>query len=111
MLTSDDFLQARQAVRDGVVAQLDADPAAAHLVGDSGGGAGAQETVEDEVVGVGCDVKQPAKKCFGFRCSKDFVRVEFFDFFFCVLVIAYFIAKPYGLRHNTVLDFAQKPLQ
>ena len=41
LLTRNDFLQARQAVGDGVVAHLDADPAAAHFVGDGGGGAGA----------------------------------------------------------------------
>ena len=52
-----DFLQARQAVRGSVVAHLDADPAPAHLVRDGGGGAAAEEAVEDEVVGLGGDVE------------------------------------------------------
>ena len=41
----DDFLQARQAVRGGVLAHFDANPAPAHLVGDGGGGARAEEAV------------------------------------------------------------------
>ena len=50
------LLQARQAVRGGVLAHLDADPAPAHLVRHGGGGAGSEEAVEDEVAGVGCKV-------------------------------------------------------
>jgi hypothetical protein len=38
-----------------VLAKLHHDPAAAHLVGDGAGGAGAGEGVEDEVIGVGGD--------------------------------------------------------
>ena len=41
---------------DCMVAHLDTDPAPTHLVGDSGRGAAAEETVEDEVARVGGDV-------------------------------------------------------
>jgi hypothetical protein len=51
LVAVDDLAQAGRAVGDGVLAQLDADPAAAHLVGDGSGGAGAEEGVEDEVAG------------------------------------------------------------
>ena len=40
-------------MRDGVLAHFNADVAAAHLVRYGGGGAGAEEGVEDEVAGVG----------------------------------------------------------
>jgi hypothetical protein len=56
-LAGDHLLQPGQAVRGGVFAHLDADPAPAHLVRDSGRGAGAEEAVEDEVVGVGGELK------------------------------------------------------
>jgi hypothetical protein len=55
LLACDHFGQARQAMRDRVLAHLDADPLAAHLVRDGGGGAAAEEAVEDEVGGVGGD--------------------------------------------------------
>jgi hypothetical protein len=54
-------------VRGGVFAHFDADPAAAHLVRHGGRGAGAEEAVEDEVVGVGGDVQDALEQSFGFR--------------------------------------------
>ena len=39
-----------------VFAHLDADPAAAHLVGYGRGRAGAQEGIEDEVARIGCNL-------------------------------------------------------
>jgi hypothetical protein len=56
ILAVDDLLQPRNDVRVTVLAQLHHDPAAAHLVGDGAGGAGAGEGIEDEVAGVGSDV-------------------------------------------------------
>jgi hypothetical protein len=53
VLAVDDLFQARNDVRVAVLAQLDHDPAAAHLVGDGAGGAGTGEGVEDEVAGIG----------------------------------------------------------
>jgi hypothetical protein len=58
----DDLLQARNDMRMTVLAQLDHDPAPAHLVGDGASGAGAGEGVEDEVAGVGGDVDDPIQK-------------------------------------------------
>ncbi|WP_297221212.1 hypothetical protein [Thermomonas sp.] len=52
MLASNHLFQSRQAMRARVRAHLDADIAAAHLVRDGGRGAGAEEAVENEVVGV-----------------------------------------------------------
>ena len=51
------FVQAGDAMGDGVFAHFNADVAAAHLVRDGCGGAGAEEGVEDEVAGVGGDVE------------------------------------------------------
>ena len=66
LLAVNHLLQARQAVRGGVLAHFDADPAPAHLVRDGGRGAGAEEAVEDEVVGVGGDVQDALEQAFGF---------------------------------------------
>jgi hypothetical protein len=46
----DHFLQARGAMRHGMVAHFNADVAAAHFVGDGGGCAGAEEGVENKVI-------------------------------------------------------------
>ena len=45
ILAVDDFFQARNNVRMAVLAQLDHDPATAHLVRDSAGGTGAGERI------------------------------------------------------------------
>ena len=66
LLAIQHLLQARQAVRGGVFAHFDADPAPSHLVGDGGRGAGAEEAVEDEVVGVGGDLEDALQETFGF---------------------------------------------
>ncbi len=76
MLTVDDFLQARDAMRAGVVTHLNADPAAAHLVGHGGCGAGAEEGVEDEVAGVGGDVDDAVEKAFGLGRTKGSLMVK-----------------------------------
>ena len=60
------FVQARDAMGDGVIAHFNADVAAAHLVRYGGGGAGAEEGVEDEVAGVGGDVEDALNEAFGF---------------------------------------------
>ena len=57
----DYFLEAGHAMSVAVVAKFDADPAAAHLVGDGGSRAGAEEGVEDKVAGVGGDMEYPCK--------------------------------------------------
>ena len=56
----DNFFEARNAVCFGVLTHFDADPTALHFVGDGSGGAGAQEGVEDEVAGVGGNMKYSA---------------------------------------------------
>lgn len=68
LLARDHLLQPGQAVRGGVLAHFDADPAAAHLVRHGGRGAGAEEAVENQVAGVGCDMEDALEQCFGFRC-------------------------------------------
>ena len=55
ILAVDDFFQAGDDVGVAVLAQLHHDPAAAHLVGDSAGGARTGERVEDELAGIGSD--------------------------------------------------------
>ena len=46
VFSSDDFVQADFAVGIGVIAHLDADPSASHLLRHSGGSAGTQEGIE-----------------------------------------------------------------
>jgi ribosomal protein S5 len=57
------FLQARNDVGVAMLAQLHHDPAAAHLVGDGAGGAGAGEGVEDEVAGLVAMRKSTPPSC------------------------------------------------
>ena len=70
------FLQARQAVGEGVLAHLDADPAAAHLVSDGGGRAGAEERIEDEVARVGGDMDDALEKPFRFRSGESVLSAK-----------------------------------
>lgn len=55
LFTVDYLVQPRQAMRERMLAALDADPAPAHLVRDGGGGAAAEEAVEDEVIWIRCN--------------------------------------------------------
>ncbi len=54
-----------------MLAEFDHDPAAAHLVGDGAGRAGAGEGVEHEVAGVVASSIISLEKSFGLRCVKD----------------------------------------
>ena len=56
------------AVGVGVAAHFNADVPAAHLVGNGGGRAGAEEGVENQVAGVGGKVQYPFNKVFWFWC-------------------------------------------
>ena len=81
------FVQARDAVANGVVAHFNADVAAAHLVRDGGGGAGAEEGVEDEVAGVGGDVEDALDEAFGFWCVEGIRYSEQSIYFFLGFLI------------------------
>jgi hypothetical protein len=73
VIAVDDFLQAWNDVGVAVLAELDHDPAAAHLVGDGAGGAGAGEGVEDEVAGLGGDLYYALKKTLRLGSAKRFI--------------------------------------
>ena len=70
LFARDHLLQPGQAVRGGVLAHFDADPAAAHLVRHGGRGAGAEEAVENQVAGVGCDMEDALEQPLGFGVPK-----------------------------------------
>ncbi len=90
----------RQAVGGGVLAHLDADPAPAHLVGDGGRGAGAEEAVEDQVAGVGGNVKNALKKTLGLGCcERGSIRKQSSHFVFGSPVASYVVLAPEGARH------------
>ncbi len=57
LLAFDDFVQARDAMRDRVLAQLNADVTPPHLVRDRRRCARAEEGIEDEIAGGGGDVE------------------------------------------------------
>ena len=78
-------------MRGGVLAHLDANPAPAHLVCHGGGGAGAEKAVEDEVVGVGCDVEDALDQPFWLWRCKYICRIEYNDFLFCFLRMTYIV--------------------
>ena len=64
LFTVNDFLQARDAMRHGVLTHFNADIAAPHLVRHGRSRAGAEKGVEDEVAGVGGDLKHVFDKIF-----------------------------------------------
>ena len=95
LLAIQHLLQARQAVRGGVLAHFDADPAPAHLVGDGGRGAGAEETVQNQVAGVGGDVEDALDQPFGFGGAEaGFATEKNVCFFFCFIGVTYFFRWP-----------------
>jgi hypothetical protein len=57
-------------MRDGMIAHLDADIVAAHLLRDGGRCAGAKEGVEDEVAVAGRGFKNELNQTFWFRECK-----------------------------------------
>lgn len=76
----DHLLHSQGAVGAGVIAHFHPDPAAAHLVRDRRRGARAEETVEDEVAGVGGDVQDALDETLGFWGIK-YLRAENLDDF------------------------------
>jgi hypothetical protein len=82
-LARDDLLQPGQAVRGGVLAHLDADPAAAHLVRHGGRGAGAEEAVEDQVAGGSGGLQNAFNDSFGFRKRKFLLLAKKGNTFLC----------------------------
>jgi len=100
--------QTGRAVRYGVLANLDADVAAAHLVGHGGGGAAAEKGIEHEVARVGCKRQDALDEPFGFGGGKNVTIIESFNFFFRFLIVANFVTGPYCFRYRTLLDFRKK---
>jgi hypothetical protein len=103
--------QAREAVGDGVFAPLDADPSAAHLVGDGGGGPGAQEGIEHKLTsqrGHFNDV--PNEHLRLWRPEGRFARKQRLDFSLRILRMACFCVRPDGARNQASLHFGKKDL-
>ena len=82
VISGDDLVQAYLAVGVGMVAHLNADIPPPHFVGDGGGGAGAEEGVQNQVTGVGGNVDDALNKTFWLWRIKDVVyskkRKDFF---------------------------------
>jgi hypothetical protein len=72
VLAVDDFFQAWNDVGVAVLAQLDHDPAAAHLAGHGAGGTGTGKGVEDEVAGCGSDFQDTLQETFRLGRTKRF---------------------------------------
>ena len=85
VLAVDDLVQPRDDMRMAVLAELDHDPAAAHLVRDGAGGAGAGEGIENEIAGVGSDCENALKQRSGLGVSNDVLLAETAPYisFFC----------------------------
>ncbi|KZY30215.1 hypothetical protein A3731_05415 [Roseovarius sp. HI0049] len=95
-----------------MVAHLDPDPAAAHLVGDSRRGAGTEKAVENEVAGVGSDVENALNQTLWLRCSEWLsTSAESHHFFFGLLIIPSILMRPPRVGHDPSLHFRQKDLQ
>ena len=61
---------------EGVIAHLDTDPAAAHFVGDGGGGAAAEEGVKNDVPCICCDLNDSLQKSLRFWRSEGIFPIE-----------------------------------
>jgi hypothetical protein len=85
-----------------MLAHLDADPAPAHLVRNRGGGAAAEEAVEDEVIGSGGKVEYPTQKPFRLWSSEDFDVIDELAFFSSFVVVARFRVQPDGWTGRTL---------
>ena len=57
------------------ITDFNADPAPAHLMGDSGCGAGAEERVEDEIAGISGNFKDALQETFWLGSVKDVIFV------------------------------------
>ena len=66
----DHLVQARHTIADGMIAHLDADIAAAHLMRDSGRGTGTQKGIENKVAGISCDLEDTLDQRFWLWCFK-----------------------------------------
>src|SRR5690606_19288980 len=101
-----DLLQAGQTMRARVLAHLDADPAPAHLVRHRGGGAGAEEAVEDEVAWVGGDLQDTLDQPLRLWCREwNISWKQRHNFRFCLTIRADFIMWPECYRNQTRLNF------
>ena len=91
----DDLLQARNDVGVAVLAQLDHDPAAAHLVGDGAGGAGASKGVEDKIAGIGRDVQNALEQALWLWRREDVISTKDpRDLLLCLVVVADLLVQP-----------------
>ena len=107
----DDFAQPWHAVRDGVVAEFNADPATSHFVRDGSGCAGAEEGVEDEIAGVGGDLEDALHQRLRLRCSEHIVWGEPDRLFLCVLRVTDFLVRPVCLRYSSLNYFGEESFQ
>lgn len=64
MFTFDHLSQARHAMGDSVIPDLNADVPTTHLVRHGGGGARAEEGVEHKVAGIGGDMQNALEQAF-----------------------------------------------
>lgn len=108
LLAIDDLGQAWLTVRAGVIAHLDTDPAAVHLVGDSGGGAGAEKGVEDEIAFVGGDMEDALDQALGLRGFEHFLAEQRNGFLLCLIVCSDISSKPQGIGGQTRLGLGQE---
>ena len=98
-------------MRAGMRAHFDPDPAAAHLVGDSCCGTGAEEAVEDQIAWLRSDVKNALDQALWLGGSKNFCWVQFFYFLLGFLIVANLITSPDRLRNDAFLDLGKKAFQ
>ena len=86
-----------------VLAQLDHDPAAAHLMGHGAGSAGAGEGIKNNVPSAGCDTKNSFQKTLGFWSCKRLLVIKAFNFLRSSSVFSHFGIVP--SRHRYYAGF------
>lgn len=95
----------------GMFAHFDADPAPAHLVGNGCRRARPEEGVEDEIAGVGGDVKNALDQALGFWRAENIITKQGNNFFLGILGVAYLVVMPPCLRHYPLLNVGQKAFE
>ena len=88
-----------------MLAELDHDPAAAHLVRHRAGRAGTREGVEDKVAGIGGNCQNPFNEPLWFwRCKRlSTYRHNSSHFCACLSCGTYVITEPNGFRNSPLL--------
>jgi hypothetical protein len=89
--------------------QLDSNPAAAHLVSNSGRRSGTKKGVEDKIAGVSGEIKNTLNQLVGLRRVEGFRSIKYaLHFRARISCAASKLVRPPSLVHNALLNLGQE---